>query len=81
MRTMLAMCTVVLGACASGAGREQERPEQERSDRVTKTAIDTQVTTRQVEDTTIVRVDTTIRADTAVRTDTVKKSEPPGLRL
>jgi coenzyme F420-reducing hydrogenase gamma subunit len=75
MRTMLAMCFVMLGACASGGGREQERPEG-----VTRTAVDTEVTTRQVEDTTVVRTDTTIRADTAVEVDTVRTGEPPDSR-
>jgi hypothetical protein len=77
MRTLVAMCVVALAACASGAGRQQEP-----SKGVTKTATDTQVTTRQMEDTTIVRTDTTIRADTAVKTDTmVKRGKPPTLRL
>lgn len=74
MRIMLALWIMVLGACASRAGREQERPSA-----VTRTAVDTQVTTKQVEDTTIVRTDTTIRADTTVETDTVETGEPPSV--
>jgi hypothetical protein len=39
----------------------------------TKTAVDTAVTKRTVEDTAIVRTDTTVRTDTSVRKDTVRR--------
>ena len=68
MKILLAVCAVALGACAP-ADREDER-----SNEATKTTADTAVTTREVQDTAIVRTDTTVRTDTNVETDTIRKS-------
>jgi hypothetical protein len=67
MRTLLAICVVAFAACKPGADRNREHES-------TRTAADTLVTRRQVEDTTIVRSDTTVRVDTTVEKDTVRKS-------
>jgi hypothetical protein len=46
----------------------------------TKTAVDTAVSKRMVEDTAIVRTDTTVRTDTSVAKDTMRRrgSRPAG---